>query len=285
MPNSHMSDKQERYSISDKTHQEFIDQSRVLALEQSGIVQCGIATCREMFSVYRKNQSVHMLLYTVKGKGWLTSGTDSYLLEPSSLIVVPAGVENGFGIEEEEWQVVWIFLAPQRHWKNTVKEEIHYTLTPIAAVMYASIQALLRTLTLPAELGEQVGQRIVEQIEIMLRAPIELPLSRTLLRLNRVFQRVQSQLHKDWTIENLAALFPCSQAHLHRLCQQHFGHSPKAHLTRMRMEYAARLLVSTDWPIQHVGDIVGYPNPANFSTRFKVWSHCTPREFRKKRND
>ncbi|ETX21658.1 bacterial regulatory helix-turn-helix s, AraC family protein [Vibrio parahaemolyticus IDH02640] len=49
---------------------------------------------------------------------------------------------------------------------------------------------------------------------------------------------------------------------------------------RMRMEYAARLLRSTEWPIQHIGEIVGYPTSANFSTRFKAWSSMTPREFR-----
>jgi AraC-like DNA-binding protein len=100
------------------------------------------------------------------------------------------------------------------------------------------------------------------------------------MRLNKAFERVQQQLHKDWSIDSLASLIPCSAPHLHRLCQQYFGHSPKVHLTRMRMEYAARLLSATDWPIQQVSEIVGYPNPANFSTRFKTWSEMTPRQYR-----
>ncbi len=29
-----------------------------------------------------------------------------------------------------------------------------------------------------------------------------------------------------------------------------------------------------------VGEIVGYPNAANFSTRFKAWSGMTPRQFK-----
>lgn len=44
-----MEEKQERYTISEKTYQEFIDHTRVLPLEERGIVQCGIATCRDSF--------------------------------------------------------------------------------------------------------------------------------------------------------------------------------------------------------------------------------------------
>ncbi|MCV5388841.1 AraC family ligand binding domain-containing protein, partial [Escherichia coli] len=109
-----MEEKQERYTISEKTYQEFIDHTRVLALEERGIVQCGIATCRDFFSVYRKNQKKHMLLYTVRGKGWLESGACRYELEPGSLVVVPAGIENGFGMEDETWQIAWVFLSQHK---------------------------------------------------------------------------------------------------------------------------------------------------------------------------
>ncbi|HHF2978296.1 TPA: AraC family transcriptional regulator [Vibrio diabolicus] len=275
-----MEDKQERYAISEKTYQEFIDHSRVLALEGRGIVQCGIATCRDFFSVYRKNQKKHMLLYTVRGKGWLESGACRYDLEPGSLITVPAGVENGFGMEEEPWQIAWLFLAPDRAWPM-IESNISYQLTSAPEVMYACIQTLLRSINLPIDYGGAVGAHSVAQLELMLNMPPSESISRSQLRLRRVFDLVQRQLHKDWSVEQVAALYPCSEPHLHRLTQKQFGRSPMAHLTRMRMEYAARLLRSTEWPIQHIGEIVGYPTSANFSTRFKAWSSMTPREFRK----
>lgn len=143
-----MEDKQERYAISEKTYQEFIDHSRVLALEERGIVQCGIATCRDFFSVYRKNQKKHMLLYTVRGKGWLESGACRYDLEPGSLITVPAGVENGFGMEEEPWQIAWLFLTPDRAWPM-IESNISYQLTSAPEVMYACIQRCYAVLIFP----------------------------------------------------------------------------------------------------------------------------------------
>ncbi|GMM89094.1 AraC family transcriptional regulator [Vibrio fortis] len=274
-----MSEKQERYEISDSTHQEFVDQSHVLAFEQLGIVQCGTASCRDFFSVYRKNQQKHMLLFTVRGKGWLESGGCRYILEPGSCITVPAGVENGFGIEEETWQIAWVFLSPDKRWSN-IDNDILYTLTPAADVVASCIHTLLRSISLPIDLGGAVAIHSVAQIEALINAPIPQQLDRNAIRLERAFDTAQKQLHKEWNVQELSNLFPCSEPHFHRLCQRYYSHSPMTHLMRMRMEYAARLLRSSDCSIQHIGEIVGYPNAANFSTRFKAWSGMTPRQFK-----
>ncbi|WP_295891097.1 AraC family transcriptional regulator [uncultured Vibrio sp.] len=275
-----MNDKQEKLKISEKTQHEFTDHSRVMSLEALGIVQCGIATCREEFSIYRKNQQKHMMLYTVKGKGWLEAEGKRYVLEAGSVITTPAFIELGFGIEEEDWQIAWVFLDAHRDWSTTIDNKVCYSLTPVSEVIYAAILSMLRSTSLPIDLGGAIGNRAVEQIELLINAPINLETTRNKIRMKRVFELVQRQLHKDWTVEQLAAQFPCSEPHFHRLCQRFHGHSPKVHVTRMRMEYASRLLISTEWSVQHIGEIVGYPNAANFSTRFKAWSGQTPRIYR-----
>ncbi|MCA2492298.1 MULTISPECIES: helix-turn-helix transcriptional regulator, partial [Vibrio] len=177
------------------------------------------------------------------------------------------------------WQIAWVFLSQHKEW-SMVGENISYQLTPAPEAMYSCIQTLLRSINLSIDYGSAVGAHSVAQLELMLNMPSSESVSRNQLKLRRVFDLVQRQLHKDWSVEQLAALYPCSEPHLHRLTQQQFGRSPMAHLMRMRMEYAARLLRSTEWPIQHIGEIVGYPTSANFSTRFKAWSSMTPREFR-----
>ncbi len=277
-----MIERLEKFSVSERTDHEFIDRSHVLTLEEKGIVQCGIATCRDEFTIARRNQQKHMLLYTVKGRGWLTSGGIRYELEPGSVISVPAGIDNAFGIEEQDWQIAWVFLDPLKAWPSIDLSLVRLDVTPISEVMYAAVLGLLRTISLPIALGSDIAIRSVEQIELLINAPAATDSNRLKTRLNQLFANVQRQLHKDWSVEQLAEMMPCSEPHFHRLCQQYLGHSPKVHLTRMRMEYAARLLVSTQWSVQHIGEIVGYPNAANFSTRFKKWSQLTPRSFRNK---
>ncbi|QUJ69564.1 helix-turn-helix transcriptional regulator (plasmid) [Photobacterium sp. GJ3] len=275
-----MQDKQEHYLISDKTQQELIDHTKVLLMEEHGIVQCGLANCREQFSVFRKQPQQHMLLCTVQGKGWLDSQGSRWILEPGSVMIVPAGTENAFGIEEDGWQLAWLFLDPSIQWPVLDTQSITYAFTPAADVMYAVIQTLLRSLALPIDLSGAVMAHAIQQIILMLHNTQATNLPHQHLRLKRVFDRAQRQLHKAWDVKQLAALYPCSEPHLHRLCQQYLGRSPMAQLTRMRMEYAGRLLRSSQWSVQQIGEIVGYPTPANFSTRFKAWSGVTPRAFR-----
>ena len=280
-----MNNMQESLWISDKTEHEFIDYHHVLELERFGFIQCGIAHCRELFTIQRTNMHKHMLLYTVKGKGWLKSATQQFALEPGSLAVVPAGIINTFGIEQEDWQIAWVFLDPSKNWQGLVNASIDYHLTSVTEAVYAAVLLLLRARMTPIKISGEIVKVTTAQLSLLVKASLDHSLSSKQLRLKRVFDDAQRQLHREWDVEQLAALFPCSSPHFHRLCKQYFGHSPVAYLTKMRMEYASRLLLSTDWAVAHIGELVGYTVLANFSARFKVWSGQTPRQYRKNRGE
>ncbi|MDA0148461.1 AraC family transcriptional regulator [Vibrio sp. LaRot3] len=275
-----MSDKQECLHISDKTQHEFVSDHHILELERFGIVQCGIAHCRELFTIHRTNMYKHMLLYTVKGQGWLKGKDTDIKLEAGSLAIVPAGFENRFGIEQEEWQIAWVFLSPDWEWNGLIADKIDYRLSSTAEAIYAAVLMLLRARMLPIELSGKVIESTIQQLDWLVNARLDDEINSKQVRLRRVFDVVQRQLHKEWDVEQVSELFPCSPPHFHRLCKQYYGHSPKVHITRMRMEYASRLLLSTDWAVQHIGEMVGYPIAANFCARFKAWSGKTPREHR-----
>lgn len=280
-----MNNMQECASISAKTEHEFIDYHHVLELERYGFIQCGIAHCWELFTIARTNMHKHMLLYTVKGKGWLESQGQRYQLEPGSLTIVPAGIPNTFGIEEEEWRIAWVFLEPNKSWQDLVHQQVECHLSSVTEAIYAAILLLLRARMTPIAISGDIVEATSAQLAILVKASLDHEMSSKQLRLKRVFDEAQRQLHKEWDVEQLAALFPCSPPHFHRLCKQHFGHSPMNHLMRRRMEYASRLLLSTDWAVQHIGELVGYPILSNFSARFKVWSKQTPRQYRRNRGE
>ncbi len=71
----------------------------------------------ETFSVYRKNQQKHMLLYTVRGKGWLESAGCRYILgRARALWKFQQVLRNTLGIEEETWRML-CFLSPDKRGK------------------------------------------------------------------------------------------------------------------------------------------------------------------------
>ncbi|MGF1764588.1 AraC family transcriptional regulator [Aliivibrio kagoshimensis] len=272
----------EYFHISETTEQDVIDQSHLLSLEHHHILQCGIGRCHEDFTIFRRNPNMHMLIFTRSGKGWLETPDERWSLEPDSVICVPAGNANGFGIEGDYWEMSWVFLAAHHSWSELVSDKIYYSSTRSASLLNDSIRCLIQSLSLPYPVGNEIGSKIVEQIALMIsyRMPTSVP--KPLQKLEQVFQLCQKQLHRDWSVTELAQLYPCSEPHFHRLCRRYLGHSPMAHLTRMRMEHASRLMTTTDWPIQIISEAVGYPNSANFSTRFKKWSQMNPREFKKR---
>ncbi|PSW06194.1 AraC family transcriptional regulator [Photobacterium lipolyticum] len=285
----------EYFQISDLCRTTTIDQGQLVALEKHSIIQCGVNYARDSFTIYRRNPNMHMLLFTCCGEGWLETPVRKWQLEPGSVIYVPPGYANGFGMNQggieggnmskneiNIWDIAWVMLSDNGEWQNMMPNEVTYSKTQCGDMLRKTIDCLHQSMSLPYPVGNQLGDSLVEQIRLLVshRLPTSMPVS--LQRLEKVFGRAKEQFHRSWQVSELAELHPCSEPHFHRLCQQFYGHGPMAHLTRLRMEYAARLLSATDWPIQHICELSGYPNPANFSTRFKKWSSLTPREFRQR---
>jgi AraC-like DNA-binding protein len=52
------------------------------------------------------------------------------------------------------------------------------------------------------------------------------------------------------------------------------------YITRIRIGDACARLASTEQPIAHISDAVGYGTFANFNRQFKLLTSMTPREYR-----
>jgi AraC-like DNA-binding protein len=85
----------------------------------------------------------------------------------------------------------------------------------------------------------------------------------------RLWEAVEKHLAEPWTMSEMAQVASLSAEHLRRLSRAATGRSPHAHLMHLRMKRAAELLLSTDWPIKRIAEVVGYANPFVFSTTFK----------------
>ncbi len=95
-----------------------------------------------------------------------------------------------------------------------------------------------------------------------------------------LWEQVRSRLAEPWDLARLADQSHLGDEHLRRLCQKLYGHSPMRHLTHLRMQHAATMLLSTPDKIAAVAMRVGYANEFAFSTAFRRWSGKSPGEFR-----
>ena len=85
---------------------------------------------------------------------------------------------------------------------------------------------------------------------------------------------------RDWTLQTLAGAAAVSRATLARRFTAAVGESPGAHLTRWRMDLAARRLRDTDDPVAVVARSVGYTSEYAFSRAFSTARSLPPGRYR-----
>ena len=95
-------------------------------------------------------------------------------------------------------------------------------------------------------------------------------------------QRIHSSEHFLRPISELYHLVPYSRSVLNARFKEHTGLTLIAYVTRLRMEYACTLLVSSDYPIIDVAEATSYDSLSHFNHTFKREIGMTPTEFRKR---
>jgi AraC-like DNA-binding protein len=99
-------------------------------------------------------------------------------------------------------------------------------------------------------------------------------------RLDRVLTHLHQHYDEPVALPELAEIAALSVSGLHRLFTRHTRTSISTYVTGLRIGDACSRLSSTDQPIQHVADAVGYASLANFNRQFKALRGMTPREYR-----
>ena len=91
---------------------------------------------------------------------------------------------------------------------------------------------------------------------------------------------IDSNYHKNITIDELAKI-----AHLHpnyfiRLFKKHIGMSPIHYLNKKRIEEAKYLLTYTNLPLKRINKKIGMSNIYYFSRVFKKYTGFAPSDYR-----
>lgn len=96
----------------------------------------------------------------------------------------------------------------------------------------------------------------------------------------KALERMHANIGQELSMENLCLHLEISQSHLSRLFQEAFGVSPKAYLSKLRMDAARSLLAETELPIQDIAERMGYLNPFSFSRAFTQITGQSPSAYR-----
>ncbi|WP_394523469.1 AraC family transcriptional regulator [Lacrimispora sp. JR3] len=86
------------------------------------------------------------------------------------------------------------------------------------------------------------------------------------------------------TLEKTAAFFNINPNYLTTLLKRQTGHSYKELILMSKMKAAQKLLSCTRLSVKEVALHVGYDNLTFFYRKFQEYYHCTPNEYRRKKN-
>lgn len=91
--------------------------------------------------------------------------------------------------------------------------------------------------------------------------------------------------YSDLTVDKLASILYVNSKYLSKMFHKYMGTTPKRYITETKMTHAEHYLISTEYPIQKVSEIVGYNNYTNFYVAFKNKYGISPEEYRRLYSD
>lgn len=246
-------------------------------LSQHHVAHAGILRARYPFEIVRADQSGSYMMACFGGEGRVLVDGAWKTVRSGEACLLPPFVRNAFKcVEGYPWEFCWVRYLESRERKPIVSQNSPVLRNYDNAPLRAAIEGLYwetRGAMNPGVLGHWV--ELVHQYALRFAQPHDSD-----DRLWRLWNRVEPELERKWSLYELSEIAHVSEEHLRRLCRKRYGRSPMQHLTFLRIQRAKVLLSSTDEKIETIARLVGYENPFTFSSLFKKWVGWSPSRYR-----
>ena len=147
------------------------------------------------------------------------------------------------------------------------------------------MEQLVHEFTMRSPGYEVACQGLMQQILVqLLRIAMTDQLQQTSehsMRLAELMGQIDAEPEADWSGDVIAGRLDLSRDHAAKLFRQAAGMPPSSYVQSLRHREARKLLRETDWPIERIGETVGYPDIHYFSRLFRRLEGISPREYRK----
>lgn len=103
-------------------------------------------------------------------------------------------------------------------------------------------------------------------------------------RASEMKEYVEAHFREQIALGDIAEAFSVSRQYISTAFHRELGISFSDYLSKVRLDEAMRLLMTTDMNVTNISERSGFPNLRSFNTSFREVHGCTPREFRKNRS-
>ncbi len=270
-------DLRETHSIGLDTREWLVAGTAAPALTEARIELCGVSQARPGFTFVRHVWERSQLLLSLSPGGSCLVDGRWHDLDPGEGYLTPPSVTQAYHCRPDcEWLLAWAILVEPEGGVRQVTADQPAIVAGDARPLHDAILNLHReTLGAADSTMVRLWADVVAALVRRHLAPV-----RADQRLWRLWEEVDADLGRPWTLGDLARHAGLGDEQLRRLCVRHLGTSPMQHLTRLRMRRAAALLGTGGRAVGVVAHAVGYDNAFAFSTAFRRHHGVPPSRLR-----
>lgn len=247
------------------------------ALAKHNILHAAVMHAKEGFAVSRAHQSGTFMLACLAGEGMVLVDGRWKKVKAGQACLLPPFVANSLKVVNgQDWKFCWVRYLESERCKPIVSE-----FSPVSGdfkgePLASAIQGLIAECEVEqSPAATHLWVELIQHYVLSFAQPHQKD-----DRLWKLWNMVEKNINKDWSLSDLAHGANLSEEHLRRLCKKQLGRSPMQHLIFLRMQRASHLLSSSSDKVEVVAKAVGYSSAFHFSNVFAKWVGCRPSEHR-----
>ncbi len=258
--------------------------------EYIAINNCGltIAGQADSTTLRPRGRSDYLLLYVWAGQVQVQEAGRRLPASAGSVVVYrPGECQHYTHVAQERTQAYWLHFSGTGAEGLLQKAGFLARITPVGCVPEA--RELLRRLIHELQFRQRQYEMFCQAQILLLLATLSrsrqqresAQLAQKYRRLAAVIAHMHANCQQSLSVSDFARMCDLSEHHFIHLFHEYTGEAPYAYLTRLRLEKAKDLMVSTTLNISEIAAAVGYPNPLYFSRLFRRHMGVPPSQFRK----
>ena len=247
-------------------------------LFKADIIAGGVSSLKKGYHIIRVGHEFNLIVFCTAGLGTLITKEGKRDFKPGMMLINPAGVYAEYLTRKNSFDILWLHLKDSYKWRNLKKKD-----DTIKSSQYSDrLKNAMYNYYIEASSKEK-NNGLAMDLQARL---ILLYLERDLAdytdssRFSGIWEKVSGELSKGWSVESLAELAGISPVRFAHACKETYNISPMKYVTKLRMESAKQILMSTDYKLETVANMLGYADAFIFSTVFKKMTGMSPKGYR-----
>lgn len=266
-----------------------------------GVVVLGHFDQPPGYGVNRPHGSASWLFtWTTAGRGRLWQGGARTTVGAGDLVVLAPGVPHGYAVEPgaRHWQFWWAHCQARPSWATWLRPygtgDGMYAVTSAPAGLHGRVGTAFRRMHADARwtgteappdpsppnpqvavahgsAARELALCALEEVVLLTTAGARPAVPRPGLdaRIRRAQELIDADPGAPHTVRSLAGGVALSPSRFAHLFSRQLGQSPMRALREARLRHAARLLESTDLPVERVAAASGFVSPFHFNRAFR----------------